>query len=293
MKKALPTKSKTHEAVIHEIRDVILETAKDKIAFVILFGSFARGDWVYDYYTEGGVDYEFASDYDFLLLTKKNKNGSGHAATKLKNDIHKKLKEFRRPYKSHSPTFVIESVDRMNKELEKGQYFFSDIRKEGIVLYDSEEFELNEARELNGQEIKAIAEGHFEQWFSSAGEFLIDAHNAFKRGSLNKASFYLHQTTESFLNCALLVLTGYKPKSHDLEELLSLCASQSNEFLNIFPLASQEQLSCFELLKKAYIDARYSKDYVITKSQLESLFKSVEKLRDIVEKVCQARIYPI
>lgn len=48
MKTELPKKSKAHEASIYAIRDVIIESYKDKIAFIILFGSFARGDWVYD-----------------------------------------------------------------------------------------------------------------------------------------------------------------------------------------------------------------------------------------------------
>ena len=71
MKTTLPQESKEHEAIIHEIRDIILQSYKEKISHIILFGSFARGNWVYDYYTEDGHDVEFASDYDFLIITKK------------------------------------------------------------------------------------------------------------------------------------------------------------------------------------------------------------------------------
>ena len=88
----------------------------------------------------------------------------------------------------------------------------------------------------------------------------------------------------------LLVLTGYKPKSHDIKELLRLCASQKNEFLTVFPTGDAEQKICFELLQKAYIEARYHKDYVITEAQLQYLIGEVEKLKMISEKVCQKRI---
>ncbi|HEY4291337.1 MAG TPA: nucleotidyltransferase domain-containing protein [Puia sp.] len=37
---------------------------------VILFGSHATGRWVEDRYTEGGITYEYISDYDILVITK-------------------------------------------------------------------------------------------------------------------------------------------------------------------------------------------------------------------------------
>lgn len=70
MKTTLPKQSRSHQKIIRQITDIILKTGKDKIAFVILFGSFARGNWVYDYYQENGVMYEYASDYDILIITK-------------------------------------------------------------------------------------------------------------------------------------------------------------------------------------------------------------------------------
>jgi len=100
----------------------------------------------------------------------------------------------------------------------------------------------------------------------------------------------LHQATESFLNFTLLVLTNYKPKSHDLEDLLKKCNSRSNQFLSIFPTKNKEQEECFKLLKRAYIDARYTKDYKITKDQLEYLIKRVEELKRITNQICKDRI---
>ena len=106
----------------------------------------------------------------------------------------------------------------------------------------------------------------------------------------NKAAFLLHQTTESFYACALLVLIDYKPKTHDLIELGYFCSIQSNEFLTIFPFTTEEQKDCFELLRKAYVDARYKKEYSITKTQLEYLISRVEKLKNLVEEICKDKI---
>jgi len=290
MKTTLPKKSKSHEPAIFGIRDIILENYKDKISHIILFGSFARGNWVYDYYREDGHDLEYASDYDFLVLTKKAKNGSGVQACRFVHEIDKKLETFFHPYKPHKPTVIVESYKRMNEKLEKGQYFFSDIKKEGILLFQEEGFELSEAKELTNEEIKIEAEGDFKHWFKKGSNFLKGTNFYLKEKMLNEAAFSLHQTTESFFNTSLLVLTGYKPKTHDLETLLSLCSSQSNKFLNIFPLFKEEQKEAFELLRKAYVDARYRKDYKISLDQLTYLIEKVDKLKEVTEEVCKNRI---
>jgi HEPN domain-containing protein/predicted nucleotidyltransferase len=290
MQTSLPIKSRQHQRIIDDICQSILSKHQDKIAFIILFGSFARGDWVYDTYMEDHITYEYASDYDFLILTKKAKHGSGYQATRLENAIGKSLNRFKRSYKSHTPTLIIESLARMNQALEKGQYFFSDIKKEGILLYDSGEFELAEPRQLTKAEISQIAKDDYEQWFIKSIELLKYVKFGISEKILNKAAFDLHQATESLLNCYLLVTTGYKPKTHDLEKLISLCASQNSGFLSIFPLANTEQQQNLELLKNAYVDARYSKDYQINEQQLNYLIERVAKLQALTKILCQQHI---
>lgn len=291
MKTKLPKESKEHEAIIHEIKDILLKSYGEKISHIILFGSFARGNWVYDYYKEDGHDLEYASDYDFLILTKKSKNGSGIQRTRFEGEASRKLDKFFRPNIPHKPTIIVESFDRFNKELEKGQYFFSDIKNEGILLYQIEDFDLKEPKELNNTEIKEIAQEDFEHWFDKAKSFFRDSKHILQEyNETSKSAFELHQATEHLLNCSLLVLTGYKPKSHDLKTLLKLCSSQSNKFLSIFPTGNKEQEDCFELLRKAYIDARYEKSYKITLDQLNYLISRVEKLKEVTKQVCDERI---
>ena len=277
--------------MIDRMRERILKHYESKITHIILFGSFARGDWVYDRYVEDGIYYEYASDYDILVLTRTAKSGTVRpTATRLERSIEKKLARLFPPYKPHSPNILVESIQRFNQELELGQNFFTDIKKEGISLYDSGEFPFKQARKLTNAELKEIAEKHFAQWFKNGINFLRQCHHAFKDSEYKTSAFELHQAVENFSSCTLLVLTGYKPKLHDIEKLLKLCASQSNEFLSVFPKGDAEKETCFELLKKAYIDARYNADYTISEAQLQYLINEVEKLKVITEKVCQARI---
>ena len=63
-----------------------------------------------------------------------------------------------------------------------------------------------------------------------------------------------------------------------------------DDLLKIFPIDTPERKECFELLRAAYIDARYNKNYAISKEQLEYLIERVEKLKKTTEKICLEKI---
>ena len=53
---------------LREITGIIVKAVDPEK--VILFGSHATGRWVEHRYTEGGITYEYISDYDILVITK-------------------------------------------------------------------------------------------------------------------------------------------------------------------------------------------------------------------------------
>ncbi len=290
MKTSLPTQSQIHQEAIQEIADNILKAGKDKIAFIILFGAFARGSWISYRYTENDAVYEYTSDYDFLIITKSGKQANSSAGFDLERKIKKEIDNSTKVKKTHRVHIIIESINRVNEELEKSQYFFSSIKEEGIMLYNCGEYQLSNSESLNSEQRIKIARETYQHWFESADGFLIDYENARSRNDFKKSALYLHQATESLYNCTLLTLGGYKPKSHDLEELNQLCAVYSEDFLTLFPKASSEQKQCFSLLQKSYIGSRYNKDFQVTKQQLEYLFCQIKKLQTVVKKICEERI---
>lgn len=293
MKTTLPERSLVIKERLEKITQEILAAGKKEIAMIILFGSYARGDWVSDSYQEGHITYSYESDIDILVLTKSPKY-AGYQGISLRRKIEKRLdKKDLRPDRSFftpATTLIIETIQHVNKEIEKSRYFFSDIKKEGVLLYDSGEAKLAEPRDLSWEERREIAKDDFEQWFGSGSEFLILANFSMNKNLLNKAAFLLHQATESFYNAILLVFSGYKGKIHDIKELGSLASNYSNELLKIFPRDTAEQEKCFILLKEAYTEARYNKNYKITEEQLLYLISRVEKLKSVTEEICQAWI---
>lgn len=292
MKTKLPSRSQVIKLRLDHIVQEILAVAREKIAMVILFGSYARGDWVKDSYMEDHILYSYQSDLDIMVVTK-NPKYAGYRGNSLQKKIEERLERAGlrgRPLLTPSVTLIIETVQRFNKELEKSQYFFSDIKKEGILLYDSKEFNLAEPKDLSREEQSEIAKDDYSQWFNGGVEFLLGVHFYIANKMLNKVAFLLHQATESFYNAILLVFSGYKEKEHDIEKLGSLASNYSDELLKIFPRDTKEQNDCFILLQKAYIGARYDKKYKITEEQLVYLTKRVEKLKSITEKICIDRI---
>jgi uncharacterized protein (UPF0216 family) len=63
-----------------------------------------------------------------------------------------------------------------------------------------------------------------------------------------------------------------------------------NIICKIFPRKEGKEKRLFELLKKAYVDARYKKSYKITKPELEYLADRVKKLRRLALKKCREKI---
>ena len=289
MKTTLPERSLVIKERLDRIIEEIIACQKDKIAMIILFGSYARGNWVRDEYVKDHVTYTYQSDLDLLLILRKGK----YAGIGLEGKIKKKLerKSILNPFSSEPwLTMVLEPIAKVNKLLQQGQYFFSDIKKEGVLLYDNGEFELSEAKELSLEERRKIAQKDYDYWFKSGSEFLIDSNNAFARGNNNFSAFYLHQATESFYSAILLVFSGYKPKLHDIEKLGRMVSNYSSDLLKIFPTGAPEQTRCFELLKNAYIEARYDENYCISEEQLKYLVERVEELKIVTQKICLKQI---
>ncbi len=159
-----------------------------------------------------------------------------------------------------------------------------------MLLYDSERFKLAEARELTNAERKKIADEDYEHWFESACEFYGYFEHGMTREQWKSAAFLLHQATDRFYAAFLLVHTGYKPKFHDIEKLGKLAAAEMHEMLRVFPRATDEEKARFDLLKRAYVDARYSKTYTITREDLEYLAARVAELRTMTEAACRKKI---
>lgn len=105
-----------------------------------------------------------------------------------------------------------------------------------------------------------------------------------------KIILFASQATERVYACLLLVLTNYKPNTHNLVQLNSLAILQNGQIATVFPQDTKQQRRRFQLLKNAYIDVRYSEHFEITKEELNWLAERVSLLQQLTETLCQEKI---
>jgi len=267
---------------IHRIVELIEEI--QAVELIILFGSYARGDWVEEL-SPDGYYFQYQSDFDILVIVETRKTS---AQESLERDIEERIS---RTSTIKTPVSVIvHDIDFVNRRLAKAQYFFSDIKKEGVLLYDSGRFTLKEPRELDPKERQKLAEEDFKYWFNSASSFFVTFQSVFDRGDYSQAAFLLHQVTERLYGTILLVFTRYKPSTHDLKELRKFVGALDQRLITVFPLGTDKEKHLFQLLRKAYVDARYKPSYKIERDELLWLRERVEKLRELTETLCKERI---
>lgn len=236
------------------------------VDLVILFGSYARGDWVED--LENG----YFSDYDILVVVKDVKLAAddllwGRASQRLH------AMTGRVPV-----TLLVHDLRYVNHEIRTGQYFFSDIVLEGVVLHRTRGTQLAKPKAMNNTERLRLGERSFRYWYHSASEFWHGSAYYAARGELAAAAFLLHQATERYFHAVLLVYTNYKPKTHDIELLANQTAAFHPSLSPVLPRSQPEDERLFKLLKRAYIEARYSKSYKITLEELTILREHVRVL---------------
>lgn len=261
--------------------DIIVNAVEP--AMLILFGSYARGNWVEDF---SDPRFYYQSDFDLLALFK---NEPLARKVERKPSLRKKLdREIRTPV-----SLIGEGIHYMNVQLRKGHFFYADIVREGVLLHDNGKFELAEPTDtinLEPSERKCLAEQDFEYWLNNGLGFIRDFGHAMSHDDYNKSAFYLHQAAECFYSTILLVYLCYKPKSHDLEKLSALAASVEPEVLTVFPRGAVEDRACFELLRQAYVSARYEPGYTVTRPQLAWLAERIRLLEHLTKRLCREKI---
>lgn len=254
-----------------------------RILKVILFGSYARGDWVEDRLSG------YRSDYDLLVVV------NGQDFTDLhtywdKADQHF-IQELTVTQHIKTPVnFIVHSLDDVNDQLARGRPFFSDIARDGILLYDAPGHTFAKPKALTSIEIGAEAKGYYDQWFSSANNRFDLAKVAMERGFQKDAAFDLHQTVERLYHCLLLTVTLYSPKSHRITVLRSQAENLDDHLRGIWPSENRLHRQAFDRLRRAYVEARYSADYQVTDEELTWLVERVSMLQEAVKAACERHV---
>ena len=288
MKKTISYLPSTNQRDLHFIVEAVLQRLK-QTEMIILYGSYARNDYVkYDEKYEFGKIQFYVSDYDILVVTSGISDGiAGKALDNVEDMYYKRAED---PDRQPPVQFINDDIKKLNKDLKEGRYFYNQIKKEGIILYDSGKHKLARRRKLNFEEIKHQAQEYFDEKFKRGNEFYEMAKSAIEKEFFQMASFQLHQTCENYFYAIRLVYTQQNSKQHILSKLLNSVKKYSDEFIKVFPQDTKEEKRLFQLIKAAYVNGRYDPDFLVTKEDIDALIPKVEMLRDITKRICEGKI---
>jgi len=256
-----------------------------RILKVILYGSYARGGWVDEPHTAKG----YKSDFDLLIIVNHPKLTD---RVEFWSSAEERLnRELSVTGSLKTPVnFIVHTLQEVNDGLAHGRYFFIDVARDGIALYQSDDTELPEPKPKTPRQALAMAREYFEEWFPSAAEFYGSAQHSISQGWSKKAAFDLHQAAERYYHCVLLVCTFYTPHVHNLGFLRTQAERIDARLIDAWPRENKADRARFEKLKEAYVKARYSRHYRISAEELAWLSERIDCLSKAVEVICAERI---
>jgi HEPN domain-containing protein len=243
----------------------------------------ARGDWIDDKLSG------YKSDLDLLVVV------NSHTFTDLHEYWHpadeRFVREFTVTHNIDTPVnLIVHDLADVNDQLARGRPFFSDIARDGIMLYEAPGHPLARPKALTPDEVAAEAKGYYEQWMPLLRDAVEVAQFCQTTGKPRDAAFMLHQAVERAYHCVLLVLTLYSPKSHRITMLRSQAEALDDRLKAIWPGDTKLHRQAFDRLRRAYVEARYSAEYTVSNEELAWLVERVARLQVIVGTICQDRL---
>ncbi len=209
----------------------------DDVEMIVLFGSYARGDWKDGPHEQGRgrLTIHKKSDYDILVITAREDIARNISLwDRIKEECAKQeLSTYVR--------IIPRDIEFINFQLMQGQYFFTDIANEGISLYDSGNSILADRQELDPAEEKQIAQDCLDEVFHGAKVFYDTYQYLLKGKEYKHAAFNLNQACEHSYKSVLLIFGGECPQEHHLDVLGDRAAGYCPELTGILPRETAEQ----------------------------------------------------
>lgn len=258
---------------------------KGRIHKIVLYGSFARGNWVYEPHTAKG----YISDYDLLIVVNRQQVVDN---VDFWNPLFEYFTDLQRKGRLKSlPSLIVHTRSEVHHNLVQGRFLFSDIAKEGVLLYDADDVPFPTAKPKTAAEKLAMSQEYFEEYYPKAGEFFDLYQITLIKGQLENSAYQLHQAVENLYNTVLLVITLYSPKNHNIRALRSMANTLDRRLIYVWPSEFRWQKAAFNILRDGYVKARYRrKNYQISQEQLVWLGEMAQELARVVLAITQERL---
>lgn len=250
----------------------------EDVEMVVLFGSYARGD----YRVERGAEGRRRSDYDLLVVVGElgDRDGVLGGLACAFDDIEVHVQA------------LVEPIGLINRALREKQYFYTDIKREGKVLFDRGGVELAEAVELSATRRREIADEDYKYWASQFEVSFKYGKIAIGEGDFRKASFEFQQCVEHCYTAVEMVFSHYNRHEHNLSILREGILVYDQRFGEILSCETEEKKKLFNELNFAYIGGRYrsEEEFPVCMEQLNYWRGEAGALMLLTREVCEERI---
>jgi HEPN domain-containing protein len=180
----------------------------------------------------------------------------------------------------HTATFV--------QWLKSGHRFALAVWQSAAAMYDSGSLFGIIPKVIPGATAGKDYEHQYTDGLTRAKEFLAGSELFRVRKQNTMAAFMLHQSAEQALRTLVKTGTGYHANTHSLNKLIRYASLISYQLPDIFPQKNDQEKRLFNILQRAYIDARYKEEYKITSDDLLRLTDRVRQIHDILSAAGKA-----
>lgn len=287
---------------VTHIRKVILEELQARLSAsrservrsyrvlkLVLYGSFARGTWFDDKKSGRASDYDLLVIVSHKALTDMTTFWAG-VEDRLYND----------PKVNKDVSLIVHTLREVNAALRDGQYFFTEIINQGVLLYDADakapagstKSKIAQPATPDPQKAHKLSEEYYRSWREYAETFLEIGNSCIsqKGRAQNICAFQLHQAAEAIYRMFLLTVTLYAPATHHLGKLRQRCEAIDPRLAEAWGPEQKPYRRYFELLRRAYVEARYSPAYETTPEILKWQADRIEKLLKLADAACRERL---
>jgi len=256
-----------------------------RILKIILFGSYARDDWV-----DAPLDAnKYKSDYDLLVIVNQKELTDRAAYWDTTEQRIVTAYNFEKTLRTPA-NFIVHSLQEVNDALAHGRLFCMNILADGIILYESDDRPLKPPVPKTPEMALATSEEYFETYIGDATRLFDLANTAIEREYLREAAFLLHQMVENLYQGLLLTFTFYTPYDHNILFLRDLAEEIDRSLFDVWPRGTRRERALYQKLKDAYRKARYSRHYKISREDLAWLAEHAQILGQRVHELCMARV---
>lgn len=255
--------------------DSIVKAVKPEMIF--LLGTVVYHRSIKSIFQTSAVGSQYMSDYIVLVLLENLNNKEPH-------EWQDKIENQGMPV-----TSIVLTMQTFKEWLKQGHPFAVTVQQSAEIIYDSgnQQWLFSHTAIPNAEH--HIIEKYWREGMTKAKEFLAGSELYRIRKQFAMAAFMLHQSAEQSLHTLLKLGTGYHANIHNIDRLLRYSSLVSDQLSDLFPQKTEADKQLFQLLQKAYSDARYKADYTISYDQLLCLTEKVRCMHEVLSEFRSAK----